>query len=87
MRICIDTLPAWINVQVRQSRARYGRDKKNESIGRGKGADMYHRELVPVLKEIPIERIFRKIVGRKMTQAERLCFHLKPATKPLRKAS
>jgi hypothetical protein len=48
---------------------------------------MDRREPANVLKELPIERIFRKIVGRKMTQAERLCFHLKPATKPVRKAS
>jgi hypothetical protein len=35
-----------------------------------------------VLKELPIERIFRKVVGRKMTPAERLCFRLKLPAKP-----
>jgi hypothetical protein len=44
--------------------------------------DMHSRETAQVMKELPIERIFRKIMGRKMTQAERLCFHLKPAIKP-----
>ncbi len=34
-----------------------------------------------VLKETPVERIFRKVVGRKMTAAERKCFELKPAGK------
>ncbi len=34
-----------------------------------------------VSKEIPIERIFRKVIGRKMTVAERICFHLKPASR------
>ena len=38
-------------------------------------------------KETPIERIFRKLVRRKMTSAERISFHLKaemklPARKP-----
>ncbi len=46
---------------------------------------MIHRAPGPRVKEIPIERIFRKIAGRKMTQAERLCFHLKPVIKPVRK--
>jgi hypothetical protein len=32
----------------------------------------------PALKDPPLERIFRKIEGRKMTVAERLCFRLKP---------
>ena len=36
---------------------------------------------LPVAMEIPLERIFRKIMGRKMTVAERNCFHLKPATR------
>ena len=30
-----------------------------------------------VEKETPIERIFQKVVGRKMTAEERVCFHLK----------
>jgi hypothetical protein len=29
--------------------------------------------------EIPIARIFRKITGRKMTEAERRCFRIKAA--------
>jgi len=48
---------------------------------------MQPRQLVPIQKEIPIERIFRKIVGRKMTEPERLCFRLKRPVKPVRKAS
>jgi hypothetical protein len=34
---------------------------------------------------MPIERIFRKVTGRKMTEPERLCFHLRPVVKPVRK--
>ena len=48
---------------------------------------MEHRQHGPILKELPIERIFRKVTGRKMTETERLCFHLKPVVKPIRKAS
>jgi hypothetical protein len=50
---------------------------------------MDHNQPVHALKETPIERIFRKIMGRKMTQEERLCFHLKARTKvkPVRKVS
>jgi hypothetical protein len=33
----------------------------------------------PASKEIPLERIFRKITGRKMTVVERACFRLKPS--------
>lgn len=33
-------------------------------------------------KETPIERIFQRVTGRKMTPDERLCFHLN-GTKPL----
>jgi hypothetical protein len=33
------------------------------------------RSRLPI--EIPIERIFRKIMRRQMTKAERHCFHLK----------
>jgi hypothetical protein len=42
---------------------------------------MEHPQHGPVLKEMPIERIFRKVAGRKMTEPERLCFHLKPEVK------
>lgn len=48
---------------------------------------MYHSPLVHVSKVTPIERIFSKVVGRKMTEPERLCFRLKPTMKPIRKAS
>jgi len=34
----------------------------------------------PASIETTIERIFRKVVRRKMTAAERSCFQLKPAT-------
>jgi hypothetical protein len=47
---------------------------------------MKRYQFSPILKEMPIERIFRKITGKKMTQAERLCFHLKPEIKVARKA-
>jgi hypothetical protein len=33
--------------------------------------------------EIPIARIFRKITGRKMTEAERRCFRIKSAYRVL----
>ena len=33
-------------------------------------------------KLTPIERIFHKVVGRKMTAFERICFHLKRRIKP-----
>jgi hypothetical protein len=29
-------------------------------------------------EETPIERIFKKVIGRKMTESERLAFRLKP---------
>jgi hypothetical protein len=48
---------------------------------------MENRPLVPILKEMPIERIFREIMGRKMTALERITFHLKPVLKPIRKTS
>jgi hypothetical protein len=35
----------------------------------------------PIAKESPIERIFRKIMRRKMTALERTYFHLKPLLK------
>jgi hypothetical protein len=43
---------------------------------------MLHRVPELVSKELPIERIFREVVGRKMTDPERLCFRLKPNGKP-----
>lgn len=33
-------------------------------------------------EETPIERIFRKVMGRKMTSFEKICFHLKRRIKP-----
>jgi len=33
-------------------------------------------------KETPIERIFHKVMRRKMTSFERICFHLKRRIKP-----
>jgi len=42
---------------------------------------MDHPQHGPVLRELPIERIFRKVTGRKMTEPERLCFHLKPESR------
>jgi len=32
---------------------------------------------------MPLERIFRKIMERKMTRVERTCFHIKPGAKPI----
>jgi hypothetical protein len=49
--------------------------------------NMDHHQHDPILKEMPIERIFRKVTGRKMTKPERLCFHLKPVVKPVRKTA
>jgi hypothetical protein len=42
---------------------------------------MHHRPLDPLSKETPLERIFRKVIGRKMTELERISFHLKPVLK------
>lgn len=41
---------------------------------------------IPHMNETPIERIFEKIMHRKMTSFERICFHLKRKIKspPLR---
>lgn len=36
------------------------------------------RRVARVTKKTPIERIFEKIVGRRMNRSERLSFHLKP---------
>jgi hypothetical protein len=43
---------------------------------------MPHRMETHLLKETPIERIFQKVMGRKMTAFERICFHLKRRIKP-----
>jgi hypothetical protein len=42
---------------------------------------MTSRELIFALNESPIERIVRRVLGRKMTKAEKLLFHLKPTAK------
>ena len=42
---------------------------------------MYRRALGHLSKETPLERIFRKVIGRKMTELERISFHLKPVLK------
>ncbi len=52
-----------------------------------KGPGMQKRRPACVPKEMPIERIFRKVVGRKMTPAERLSFHLHPDIGPAGKQS
>ena len=33
-------------------------------------------------RETPIERIFERVTGRKMTTQEKICFHLKRRIKP-----
>lgn len=43
---------------------------------------MAHERNLYSLKETPIERIFQKVVGRKMTSFEKICFHLKRRIKP-----
>jgi hypothetical protein len=46
---------------------------------------MHHQQHYDVPKETPLERIFRKIIGRKMTEPERISFHLKAAFKPVKR--
>ena len=46
---------------------------------------MHHQQQNDVPKETPLERIFRKIIGRKMTEPERISFHLKAAVKPAKR--
>jgi len=43
---------------------------------------MVHERNLDFQKETPIERIFQKVVGRKMTSFEKVCFHLKRRIKP-----
>jgi hypothetical protein len=43
---------------------------------------MHHPLRDHLLKETPLERIFRRVIGRKMTEPERISFHLKIAVKP-----
>ena len=42
---------------------------------------MFHQALAHTSKETPLERIFRKLIGRKMTGPERVSFRLKSAAK------
>ena len=46
---------------------------------------MRHQPHDYLSKETPLERIFRKLIGRKMTEPERISFHLKAAVKPLKR--
>jgi len=39
----------------------------------------------PLPIETPMERIFRKVMGRKMTTREKILFHLDGSQKPLRR--
>jgi len=43
---------------------------------------MSHRIRASAPTETPIERIFEKVMHRKMTSQERIYFHLKPRFKP-----
>jgi hypothetical protein len=43
---------------------------------------MPHDKDLSPSKETPIERIFHKVMHRKMTSFERICFHLKRRIKP-----
>ena len=45
---------------------------------------MYHQPQEHLYKETPLERIFRKVVGRKMTGPEKISFHIKTAVKPVK---
>jgi hypothetical protein len=46
-----------------------------------KGGQMSYRNPARAPTETPIERIFEKVLGRKMTSEERMYFHLKPKIK------
>lgn len=43
---------------------------------------MFHRIRARATAETPIERIFEKVMRRKMTSQERIYFHLKRKIKP-----
>ena len=47
----------------------------------GEEVKMYHQPQEHFHKETPLERIFRKVVGRKMTGPEKISFHIKTAVK------
>jgi hypothetical protein len=46
---------------------------------------MRHQSHDYLTKQTPLERIFRKLIGRKMTEPEKISFHLKSAVKPVRR--
>ena len=48
---------------------------------------MSHRIRAAAPTETPIERIFEKVMGRRMTSQERIYFHLKRKIKPPPRAS
>jgi hypothetical protein len=48
---------------------------------------MSHRIRASAPTETPIERIFEKVMGRRMTSQERIYFHLKRKIKPPPRAS
>ena len=48
---------------------------------------MSHRMRASAPTETPIERIFEKVMGRRMTSQERIYFHLKRKIKPPPRAS
>jgi hypothetical protein len=48
---------------------------------------MSYRNPARAPTETPIERIFERVLGRKMTAEERIQFHLKPKTKPPQRIS
>jgi hypothetical protein len=48
---------------------------------------MHHQPQEHLYKETPLERIFRKVIGRKMTGPEKISFHIKTAVKPTKRKS
>gem|GEM_PF-6077822 len=46
---------------------------------------MHHEPHIHLLKETPLERIFRKVIGRKMTEPERITFHLTSKVRPVKR--
>ena len=46
---------------------------------------MRHQPHDYLSKETPLERIFRKLIGRKMTEPERISFRLKSSAKAVRR--
>ena len=50
----------------------------------GEEGKMPHQLHDHLPKETPLERIFRKVIGRKMTGPERISFHIKTGVKPVK---